>query len=381
MEATEFHLGVLLLLGLFISACLGGCPNGCSGHGTCGFDGNNVGVCSCSYQWNTSQGPDCSKLNCPSGVGWWSYASAVDTAHDKVECSNMGVCDRVTGTCTCETGYEGAACERLSCPSDCSGHGKCLSMREMGSNQDDVRLFNSYAYAQWDADKILGCSCDIGYTGYDCSLRECPKGHNPVGSTAVTEIQILDCICQTTCSGHFYISFMGEIVRIEHDDTSALLQTKLEATSGIKAVSLTLNGGTTVCDNDGVSTAIEFTSQAGDLPSIIIKDTTSLTSTGTTPVVGIVTGGSAGTYGGTSRDATSTAVECSAKGVCDTSTGLCSCLSQAAGTGGTFLGSDGAGSAGSFDDCGYASVTPTACPYGDPGTGMLHGGRVETYTS
>lgn len=34
-------------------------------------------------------------------------------AHSRdVECSNMGTCDRVTGTCQCRDGFEGQACER-----------------------------------------------------------------------------------------------------------------------------------------------------------------------------------------------------------------------------------------------------------------------------
>merc|ERR1712146_762742 len=28
----------------------------------------------------------------------------------------------------------------------------------------------------WDADKHVGCICDLGYRGPDCSLQECPTG-------------------------------------------------------------------------------------------------------------------------------------------------------------------------------------------------------------
>ena len=50
----------------------------------------------------------------------------VDQAHNQVECSNMGVCDRSTGLCTCREGFEGIACERQSCPSKCNGVGKMI---------------------------------------------------------------------------------------------------------------------------------------------------------------------------------------------------------------------------------------------------------------
>ena len=35
----------------------------------------------------------------------------------KAECSDVGVCDSSIGECSCPEGYEGRACERLSCPS------------------------------------------------------------------------------------------------------------------------------------------------------------------------------------------------------------------------------------------------------------------------
>ena len=33
----------------------------------------------------------------------------------------------------------------------------------------------------WDADKIVGCICDLGRRGPDCSLKECPSGPDPMG--------------------------------------------------------------------------------------------------------------------------------------------------------------------------------------------------------
>ena len=31
----------------------------------------------------------------------------------------------------------------------------------------------------WDADQIYGCICEMGWTGYDCSLRDCNRGDDP----------------------------------------------------------------------------------------------------------------------------------------------------------------------------------------------------------
>ena len=39
-----------------------------------------------------------------------------NTAHEYMECSNKGICDRSRGVCECFSGYEGSACQRASCP-------------------------------------------------------------------------------------------------------------------------------------------------------------------------------------------------------------------------------------------------------------------------
>ena len=40
----------------------------------------------------------------------------------------------------------------------------------------------------WDAGLIYGCDCDLGYTGNDCSLRECPSNFDPVDSACVVTL-------------------------------------------------------------------------------------------------------------------------------------------------------------------------------------------------
>lgn len=36
--------------------------------------------------------------------------------------------------------------------------------------------------ASWEQEKIMGCTCDPGFTGHDCAARICPKGDDPVTS-------------------------------------------------------------------------------------------------------------------------------------------------------------------------------------------------------
>ena len=103
------------------------------------------------------------------------------------EC-NTGYCDRQSGHCTCLSGrngplFEGAACERMTCPLGCNGHGTCTSNRQIAKTHGgryDVKGHIPYVYDNWDAHKIYSCDCDTDYFGYDCSLRSCPRGDDPL---------------------------------------------------------------------------------------------------------------------------------------------------------------------------------------------------------
>ena len=108
--------------------------------------------------------------NMQDSEGTASYTSA----HYYMECSNKGICDRTTGQCDCYDGYDGTACQRASCPNDCSGHGTCETISELAfDNFENV-------YALWDKDATMGCACDAGYTAADCSQRHCKVGVDPL---------------------------------------------------------------------------------------------------------------------------------------------------------------------------------------------------------
>jgi hypothetical protein len=101
-----------------------------------------------------------------------------NTAHAYYECSNKGICDRATGTCACFDGYDGSACQRQSCPTSsagvCSGHGVCESISTLASRDFDN------IYKLWDEDSTMGCRCDGGYSGPDCSQKMCKFGADPL---------------------------------------------------------------------------------------------------------------------------------------------------------------------------------------------------------
>jgi len=195
-----------LILTTVLGMAAAECPNACSGHGTCGsFD-----MCTCDRNWQAS---DCSQRTCPfdlahvdSPKGDLDHSNSITTgtvisgstvyptgtqemfpamvdgagsatthsAHYYMECSNKGVCDRKTGECECFDGYDGTACQRASCPNDCSGHGACKSISALAKAE------YGNVYALWDKDASMGCECDSGYSGADCSSRNCRVGSDPL---------------------------------------------------------------------------------------------------------------------------------------------------------------------------------------------------------
>jgi len=223
------------------------CPNACSGHGSCG----SHDMCTCDRNF---QGADCSLRTCPFGKAHvdtpkgdldaslsigdhndivltgstvYPYGTTegfplmadsagnvlTNTAHDYMECSNKGLCDRINGLCECLPGYDGAACQRASCPSkansntpgsgqgermntnfkvfnansafngraadviqrnQCSGHGTCMTIEQLAF------LDHENIYDLWDKDATMGCKCDHGYAGPDCNDRVCISGIDPL---------------------------------------------------------------------------------------------------------------------------------------------------------------------------------------------------------
>jgi len=222
-------LRILSLLGL-ATYVVAECPNACSGHGTCSLHDQ----CTCCRNW---QGNDCSQRTCPFGyahvdspkgdldgsTGTLSgpnyqlimgstvypfgtteqYPDAYDQeGHFYMECSNKGMCNRDDGTCECFPGYEGSACQRASCPNDCSGHGTCETIKELAEDREDGDLnkgayaMNGFAsghagigdlsgvgditYELWDKTLTMGCKCDPGFMGPDCSMKLCRYGVDPL---------------------------------------------------------------------------------------------------------------------------------------------------------------------------------------------------------
>jgi len=241
---------LFLTLAAIIGFVNAGCPNGCSGHGSCGTSD----VCHC---YKGFFGGDCSYRYCPVGPSWTvtpreklmddRYSEQIVLAtpggyvgHNKfdkdgknypigdadfdltfkelypmrpnfnmyTECSSRGTCDYATGECKCFDGFEGRGCRRTTCPNSCSGHGRCLS------NKDQNMQYYSFTYSNdqmWDQMRTQTCKCDRGYTGFDCNSRICPFGDDPTsdcGENSAGDVQLVATQSASTGKSYFTLTFV-----------------------------------------------------------------------------------------------------------------------------------------------------------------------------
>jgi hypothetical protein len=262
-----------------------------------------------------------------------------------------------------------------------------MSMKDAASEMNGHSLLRSLQYSTpWDADMVRGCACDFGWEGYDCSLRTCEKGDDPLTAGQQDEVQYLNCTCPyDECTGHMVLSFYGQhsprinatAVLGRSDESTASLasglavgesvEAKLEAIRPLDGVAVTADnssvtgwhGRSPLCapaSQGGALTRIRFDEHGGDVPalgivsSVLGRDN----STGATASasISLFRDGQLGSVRGTTERDT-----CSDRGVCNHLTGDCLCFAN-------YFASDGDGGSGFRPDCGHASVNVSDCPNG-----------------
>jgi hypothetical protein len=133
-------------------------------------------------------------------------------------------------------------------------------------------------YDNWDADKIQGCLCDKGWTGYDCSQRRCLWGRDPLDpATKYARNEVYRITCSAD-AGYFALQVFGSTtIPIPHDADPAYLKHALtQLTSLASAGDITVEmdegryGLPMVCGEAArpITTRISFELLPGALPPI-----------------------------------------------------------------------------------------------------------------
>lgn len=305
------------------------------------------------------------------------FNPVTDEAHFYAECSGKGSCNRDTGECQCFAGFTGSACQRTTCPKDCSGHGICRTLREVaitGANKRETKsvaghkyftgVSAPFDYNRWDADKQQTCVCDPSYHGPDCSLRSCPRGDDPLtntdrwcgGAACTWEVQSLTFASGGTTT--FRIGYTDYLNRTHY--AYATLDTQDPATGWVAVADRTtkLPGPTTTAGKlmaalrnlpGGVLSRVEVYPLADATSMTYQSRTYEITFVGVSGdvaplTVKVVNGNSAldcnpdhSTFTATACPASSKAVVevsrgnyenlvCSGRGTCDSTSGVCKCF-------------------------------------------------------
>lgn len=108
----------------------------------------------------------------------------------------------------------------MTCFNDCNDRGECVSLRVAAKENNAFQFNRTTIYSQWDADLFHGCKCFPGFSGADCSVRECAYGVDPRKSSQSLEVISLVCDCTPHCSGKFKLRMFGIAVPKFFDTTS-----------------------------------------------------------------------------------------------------------------------------------------------------------------
>lgn len=139
----------------------------------------------------------------------------------------------------------------LGLPQECSGQGRCLSMRNAAWEASGYE----YKPDDWDADMMHGCVCDPGFEGPACQLRSCPSGDDPANPGA-HEVQIIDCTCLGICDGSIATRVGRKSATLPAYATPELVQLILQRLSGVGDVDVEMHQSDSLCSMAGTATMV-----------------------------------------------------------------------------------------------------------------------------
>merc|ERR1719487_805714 len=173
------------LLATLVAAATAACPNGCSGNGICGANDKCSGHGTCEYI-DELAGDFYDRRTGPGQ----KYRTFAGTKIGSTSATPQAVPTHVTRTANTEQ-------------------------------------YHGFLYDLWDAQKIQGCKCDLGYDGPDCSHRISPKGDDPLttvkSATTRQAFQLGDSGSADTAAS--YDTADAEFILIYHDPYSGVWRT------------------------------------------------------------------------------------------------------------------------------------------------------------
>ena len=124
----------------------------------------NTLACNCTHGY---EGGACEWLTCSRGKAWFDVAESPTRAHQLAPCSNAGQCNRKTGQCTCDPLFEGSVCSQMACARNdsyvCGDKGVCMTMNKLATYSTTNGEYNDATYTSsdttWDSNKMQACYC------------------------------------------------------------------------------------------------------------------------------------------------------------------------------------------------------------------------------
>lgn len=326
-----------------------------------GYTGSDCSLRKCPYSLSFMPGRASEILYTPSsgteenqavggsdqGASQLTSSLTFSNSHAYKECGGRGLCDRTTGRCKCFSSYTGTGCRRQTCPNDCSGHGICedgFHSLYGRSTVEQARDLGQKTHSNfWSAVKFRSCKCDRGYRGFDCSLRTCPHGDDP--ETECSD-QLASDKQQIKCTGNsggadswFTLAFKDHlggkystrpiVVRpgVAQTKNAQVIQKAIESLPDFAVPTVEVDIITASATYSQFTFDVDFKDGATTNKQALLSVDTTVECEDSSQPKFIATAGLTCTVSRLSSTGTlKEAKECGGRGLCDSSTGICSCF-------------------------------------------------------
>lgn len=198
-------------------------------------------------------------------------------------------------------------------------------------------------YRLWDMDMAQTCVCDPGYTGADCSRRQCPRGDDPLthrasdcgGLTCGVEVQtitVAGTVLTAPAADYIYFQFKDWTGKVWNTDVLAFNSgtTGQNIQDALQAIPNGVLGGVTVAYAGGAGAiTVTFAGKPGNLEALTVQYSDELNArrrVAPSTISATFTLNADTRSGSTSLVGTEEESTCSNRGVCDYDTGVCKCF-------------------------------------------------------